>query len=195
MFFANLVKGKPPRECADNDGHNTDAIDALTLTVPVILQYCDAPREERNLKVRQVVSATRKSTALMPYADGFADLLVDVLHGEDLRTAVEKCGKAIGGSRVSVKAMVERSYNDPMTACYIDSSFPALLYFAYKYADSPEDAILANANAGGENVARGSLLGALVGAAHGVKAFPEWSLELYNKNEIMSEIDSFVSLQ
>lgn len=35
-----------------------------------------------------------------------------------------------------------------MTACYIDSSFPALLHFAYKYADSPEKAILANANAG-----------------------------------------------
>ena len=35
-----------------------------------------------------------------------------------------------------------------MVACYIDSSFPALLHFAYKYADSPEKAILANANAG-----------------------------------------------
>jgi hypothetical protein len=44
--------------------------------------------------------------------------------------------------------MVERSRGDPMTACYIDSSFPALLHFAYKYADSPEKAVLANANAG-----------------------------------------------
>lgn len=44
--------------------------------------------------------------------------------------------------------MVERSRGDPMVACYIDSSFPALLHFAYKYADSPEKAILANANAG-----------------------------------------------
>jgi len=195
MFFANIVRGKPPLQCADNDGHNTDAIDALTLTVPVILRYFDAPRDERNFKVRQVVSATRKSTALMPFADGFADLLVDVLNGEDLRSAVEKCGKALGGPRNSIKAMVERSNSDPMTACYIDSSFPALLFFAYKYADSPEAAILANANAGGENVARGSLLGALVGAAHGVQGFPDWSQELYNKNEIMSEIDAFVSTE
>jgi ADP-ribosylglycohydrolase len=59
-----------------------------------------------------------------------------------------------------------------MVACYIDSSFPALLHFAYKYADSPEQAILANANAGGENVARGSLLGALMGAAHGMQGWP-----------------------
>lgn len=59
-----------------------------------------------------------------------------------------------------------------MVACYIDSSFPALLHFAYKYADSPEQAVLANANAGGENVARGSLLGALMGAAHGMQGWP-----------------------
>lgn len=48
----------------------------------------------------------------------------------------------------SIRDNVERSRGDPMVACYIDSSFPALLHFAYKYADSPEKAILANANAG-----------------------------------------------
>jgi hypothetical protein len=48
----------------------------------------------------------------------------------------------------SIKRMVEQSRSDPMVACYIDSSYPALLFFAYKYANSPEQAILANANAG-----------------------------------------------
>ena len=48
----------------------------------------------------------------------------------------------------SMRDSIERSRGDPMVACYIDSSFPALLHFAYKYADSPEKAILANANAG-----------------------------------------------
>jgi ADP-ribosylglycohydrolase len=62
-----------------------------------------------------------------------------------------------------------------MVACYIDSSFPALLFIAYKYADSAEQAILANANAGGENVARGSLLGALIGAYYGMDGLPNWS--------------------
>lgn len=123
---------------------------------------------------------------------------------------------------------MERSSGDPMVACYIDSSFPALLHFAYKYADSPEQAILANANAGkfskqilislllcramvspvlviinnyllkmhfagGENVARGSLLGALLGAAHGMDKFPAWSYELYDKDQIFPEIENFVA--
>ncbi len=44
--------------------------------------------------------------------------------------------------------MVEESRSDPMVACYIQSSYPAMLYFAYKYADNFETAILASANAG-----------------------------------------------
>jgi hypothetical protein len=39
---------------------------------------------------------------------------------------------------------------DPMVACYIDSAYPAMLVFAYRYADNLEAGILASANAGGE---------------------------------------------
>ena len=79
-----------------------------------------------------------------------------------------------------------------MVACYIDSSFPAALFMAYKYADSVEKTILANANAGGENVARGSMLGALIGAAHGLQQFPKWSHDLYQKDKIIDEIDELL---
>ena len=43
-----------------------------------------------------------------------------------------------------------------MSACYIDSAFPTLLYYAAKYGDDPEQALLRSTNAGGENVARGA---------------------------------------
>ena len=60
---------------------------------------------------------------------------------------------------------------------------------AYKYADSVERTLLANANAGGENVARGSLLGSLVGAYHGIDGFPKWSVNgLLKGKEIDAEI-------
>lgn len=78
--------------------------------------------------------------------------------------------------------IVRESYRDPMTACPIYSSFPALLFMVYKYADSFEKAVLASANAGGENVARGAILGCLLGAAHGFKSIPQWAVEgLFNK--------------
>lgn len=96
MFFANLVRGVAPEDCADNDGHNVDAIDALTLTVPVILSNAEEPRDVRNKRVKEVIYVTRRTRALDAYAEAFADMLVDVLHGCDLREAVEKCGRQIG---------------------------------------------------------------------------------------------------
>lgn len=47
------------------------------------------------------------------------------------------------------------------------------MHFAYKYGGDFEGALLANANAGGECVARGMLIGALLGAAHGASRIPE----------------------
>jgi hypothetical protein len=37
MFFKNLEEGKSPETCPDNDGHNVDSIDALTVAIPVII--------------------------------------------------------------------------------------------------------------------------------------------------------------
>jgi ADP-ribosyl-[dinitrogen reductase] hydrolase len=80
-----------------------------------------------------------------------------------------------------------------MVACYIDSSFPALLHLAYRYGEfGPEKGLLANANAGGENVARGSALGALIGGYKGVNSFPESLRALYNREDIENEIKGVV---
>jgi hypothetical protein len=44
-------------------------------------------------------------------------------------------------------------------------------------------------------VARGSLLGALLGAQHGLGGFPEWARAgLKNREEIMGEIQQLVAL-
>lgn len=200
MFFKNLMDKKKPLECADNDGHNTDAIDALTLTVPVILSNIDTAPDNRNKLVKQYVSLTRKTDALDRYLVNFSDLLVNVVKGRDLRDAVADAFLAlqqdgVGRKKLTIKDWVDRQGNsDPMVACYIDSSYPALLHFAYKYGTNPEQAVLASANAGGENVARGSLLGALLGAAHGAGPFPSWSKKLYQQKEIDEEIAKFVNV-
>jgi hypothetical protein len=76
MFFANLVRGYDPAQCADNDGHNVDAIDALTLAVPVIVAFSKADRNVRNAKIREVIAVTRKSRVLQRYAEMYSDVLV-----------------------------------------------------------------------------------------------------------------------
>jgi len=59
------------------------------------------------------------------------------------------------------------------TACYVEDSVPAAIYLALKYADQPEQGLIVNTNLGGDNAYRGAVLGALLGAANGVEAFPE----------------------
>jgi ADP-ribosylglycohydrolase len=49
-------------------------------------------------------------------------------------------------------------------ACYLEDSFPASLYLAWKYAGDFENALVANTNLGGDNCHRGIVVGALVGA-------------------------------
>ena len=120
-----------------------------------------------------------------------SDMLVDLLNGKNLQTVCQEAATKLDFG--DLKTMIEQEKSDPMVACYIESSFPAMLFIVYKYADSVEKAILASANAGGENVARGSILGALIGAAHGMSQFPEWTKGLYEKDKIMAEIEQFVT--
>jgi len=72
------------------------------------------------------------------------------------------------------------------------SSYPSLNHFAAKYGDDFETALLANANCGGENVHRGCVLGALLGAAHGESGIPQKLKDgLKDAVEIRAEIDAF----
>jgi len=68
-----------------------------------------------------------------------------------------------------------------------------VLHFAYKYGGDFETCLLANTNCGGENVARGSILGALLGAAHGVSQIPEHLREgLKDSAGIGRDIEAFL---
>ena len=42
-----------------------------------------------------------------------------------------------------------------------------------KYHDQPEQGLIVNTNLGGDNVHRGAVLGALLGAADGLEGFPQ----------------------
>ncbi|CAB1078122.1 hypothetical protein D1AOALGA4SA_5887 [Olavius algarvensis Delta 1 endosymbiont] len=79
------------------------------------------------------------------------------------------------------------------TACYPEHGLPLLLYFAQNHQVDVEATLLANANAGGDNVHRGMVLGLVVGAANdelpqhlktGLTAF----------DELQGEIDDFADI-
>jgi ADP-ribosylglycohydrolase len=79
-------------------------------------------------------------------------------------------------------------------ACYIEDSFPSVLYLAARYNQDFEAALIANANAGGDNCHRGAVLGALLGAWLGYDAIPlRWRQGLVAGPAAEQEIDQFIN--
>ena len=79
-------------------------------------------------------------------------------------------------------------------ACYIDQSFPSVLYLAARYPDDFESAMIANTNVGGDNCHRGAILGAILGASLGLEAIPKrWINGLTAYGELNVEIEQFIS--
>ena len=65
---------------------------------------------------------------------------------------------------------------------------PSVFYLGLKYHDDPEGGLIANTNLGGDNAYRGAVLGALLGAANGIEAFPErWIRGLHNPPPELAE--------
>jgi hypothetical protein len=79
------------------------------------------------------------------------------------------------------------------TACYPEHGLPMLLYIAVRHGFDLQAALLANANAGGDNVHRGMVLGLLVGAAN--RDVPQ-SLQtgLLDYTALAREIEAFAGM-
>eukprot|EP00040_Diaphanoeca_grandis_P029446 m.172479 g.172479 ORF g.172479 m.172479 type:complete len:377 (-) comp31687_c0_seq1:260-1390(-) len=197
MYFAKWAAGKAPAECPDNDGHNVDTTDALVTTVPIAL--LSATDTQAADDVAAMVAITRASTRAIDVAKLLSTTLRETVRGGDLRQLVKNLGKNVGYDVERAVAMSQ--HNDPLHACYIDQSFPAVLFMVYKYGGASPDtaafkqAVLANANRGGENVATGAIIGALIGASIGFKALPAdlvAGLAPSAKEDIEKEITAFI---
>ena len=63
----------------------------------------------------------------------------------------------------------------------------------HNFATDVRQGFIVNANAGGENVHRGELLGLLLGFIHGSpQPFDDWVADLKDVTEIKQEIDEFI---
>ena len=195
MFFSNWKRGKPLDECADDDRHNIDSAGGLVLLpAPVLLATAAAAGRGAAVSARVAAEtavvqqlATHKSQRLASFSKVYASALSQVFLSPDaqdvagsLQRAVIEAGTLLGadlGRLVTNNPGTERDTSVIggggafTSACYIEGSLPALLYLAAKYADRPAEALIANTNVGGENCHRGSALGALIGAAHGMAAW------------------------
>lgn len=117
--------------------------------------------------------------ALMPPGTTTKDLIHELIATVDNDEDAAGCGDG-EASRLS-------------TMCYCEQAFPVVLYLAYKYgAEDPRKALLQNVMIGGHSTARGAVLGAILGAAHGVEGLP-FVDDLCAKEAIDKEVSGIIA--
>ena len=186
-FFDRRARGYALRDCGAEEKH----IGGLAGPVALLLYYHDAPDLGRSA-AHEHRELTHRGERMRLALDAVADVLQPVLAGAELREALS-AGRAGGRNPLLAHDLAAWSSRDVLEiigrrvspACYVDEAVPAVLYLAWKYADAPEDALVANTMAGGDNCHRGAVLGALLGAAHGEAAWPgRWRQGLLRRPEL-----------
>jgi len=173
-FFTNYAAGKNPRHCGVMEKH----IGGLVGLVPIVVFYRHSASRAAEAALEHL-SLTHLGQKMRNAAEVLIPLLLEILSGRPLREVLvqqireqksplygfpylrwlDEPDEAVVGRRLS-------------TACYVEDSVPSVLYLALKYHDRPEEGLIANTHLGGDNVHRGAVLGALLGAANGLGAFP-----------------------
>eukprot|EP00750_Incisomonas_marina_P027536 INCI6201.3.p2 GENE.INCI6201.3~~INCI6201.3.p2 ORF type:complete len:153 (-),score=30.35 INCI6201.3:1698-2156(-) len=82
QFFENFVKGRDPMNCASNDGHNTDAIDALVLPSIIALATWHKPEEEAIAEAQRCGEVTRRSKTVQQFVALVVQMLRHVLNDQ-----------------------------------------------------------------------------------------------------------------
>eukprot|EP00658_Telonema_sp_P-2_P083987 TRINITY_DN9214_c0_g1_i2.p1 TRINITY_DN9214_c0_g1~~TRINITY_DN9214_c0_g1_i2.p1 ORF type:complete len:292 (-),score=43.26 TRINITY_DN9214_c0_g1_i2:20-895(-) len=206
QFFANhLLNGTALAESAGAENHDTPSIGGFVSALPLVLagQLEDAARH---------MSLTHRSDRLSASLEVYAAAVWATMAGEwpsNLHDSAAEASRVLGWDCGELEAHAQsHGMSDTQIvhdilgpACYISNSLPVVFYLAYRYSSQEyaadpshafSAALLANANAGGENCHRGSVLGALFGAAIGRDALPaELLAGLHARTEIADEIQQF----
>jgi ADP-ribosylglycohydrolase len=174
-FFANYARGLPPDKCGVKEKH----IGGLVGIIPVAVFYFNRPEKAREAALAHL-ALTHPGLKMETAGSLIIDILLKVLNGIPLKAAIleqieTQSNPLLGHPYTKLLDDPDDRVIGPRfsTACYVEDSVPAVVYLALKYHDDPANALIVNTNLGGDNAARGSVLGALLGAAHGVEKFPD----------------------
>lgn len=192
-FFAAYARGVAPRKCGGTDIH----IGGLA-HIGVLCAFYRGDLPLSREAVRQHVSLTHRSPELLAAADAMARMVSDLLKGVPLREAILANGsdwfsqrKAQEWSKDPDEAVIGRRLSP---ACYISEAFPASLYLAWKYAEDFEAGVTANANLGGDNCHRGTVVGTLIGGAVGISKIPQRYIEgIHESAHLRQQIQKLVT--
>lgn len=162
-FFTRYSQGKDLLKCGIRDEH----IGGLSQVPALVAALEGMELGELRPIVKAHVTLTHRHSNVLRAADCLARLMHHIASGQPLREAIMTAAgdwfstkKALGWEKRPDREIIGQKLSP---ACYIDQSFPASLYLAWKYHTDPEAALIANAKVGGDSCHRAAVVGALVG--------------------------------
>jgi ADP-ribosylglycohydrolase len=203
-FFANLVEGKEIKNCGAVT-HDTASIGGLVSIGPLAIVLFLSGHDLMSVQAQcaEHLVATHPDKFLVQVCNNFVELIQSLLFRDEqqncfgtlltfLNKSVKLNFKSMDFSKIEDSSIVGGKFS---TACYITDSWPSVLFLAAKYEKDLNAGILANANLGGDNVHRGSVLGFILGLIDEEEnpQLDQWYSSLLNSETIDSEINELLS--
>ena len=182
--------GAHPGEGFDyQQGADDDQLATVSRLAPVVAAACLRGEDETTLleTVGHVTRVTQNNARAVAYARADALILAGLLTGHDLHEALTQAEQTVAASgwehaeevRQQFRAAADATLQGVVEAtqafgqsCPLPHSFPASVHCAVKHSVSFNDAMIANAEAGGDSAGRAAMIGAWLGARHGLRGFP-----------------------
>jgi ADP-ribosylglycohydrolase len=181
-------------------GGDDEQLGTVSRLAPLVVAYHARPSADRLEAVRRLTLVTQNNPTAIGCAAAHAVLLDALLTGIPFPTAFEATRKSAevscDGSDYFEFAHMLRNL-DVITAtgrfgqsCPLAQGFPSALHAALLHHDDFSTAILATVRAGGDSAGRAAMVGAWLGATHGMEGIPaEWLGRLRSAERIQKAID------
>ncbi len=186
-----LDEGKNSLVC----GSNSRDLSVVGRMIPLVYAYHnDMDKMMEYVKLHTVF--THMTKALVESAAYFNELILAVSLGAEIGHAVEEIALAYSENiQKWVDQGVAKAETESIEAikvlgqsCSVEGGFAAVIYLLVRFSDFQE-AMEANALAGGDSAARGMIVGAVLGAYGGMEALPINYKGMNNADEIAKYIE------
>ena len=173
------LKGDSPRE-AGSDSHDFSVVGRVI--APLLLAF-----RERTAYIsacRDVAAVTHKTNALVLASVAFfADVLFSIVHSEENLSATNAIKDALNNPNLlpDFRALIEQGVLSVQDlertsteivgkfgpACSVEGALPSTIHLLVRYDGNVAEALKRNIACGGDNAARASVVGSILGAAQG----------------------------
>ena len=192
-------------------GGDDDQLATVSRLAPVVALLVLQGTDQAELlrQVETITRVTQNNDRAVAYAKADALVLAALLRGRSLHEALRPTEDAMtaiapeGGEEVRQKfraaadatlRTVEAATGEFGQSCPLEHSFPSAVHCLVKHSDSYNDAMLANAGAGGDSAGRAGMIGAWLGAHLGLEAIPAgWRERLTASGRIAAALEQLLA--